>query len=152
MPWAKETLSPDEATRLSREFRGKYLLATDFPLAIVSTDGKRFLGSTGFHLRERSIEEGIAEAGMWIRSSEAGKGVGTAALVELLRWGFSAWPWDLIFWRCSTQNHASIRTAEKAGMLREGILRRRLLVRDEGFHDTVYFSATRIGWRAPNRR
>ncbi len=149
MPWAKEKLSPEEATRLSREFRGKYLLASDFPLAVVTPDGKRLLGSTGFHIEERSVEDRIAEIGMWIRKSEAGNGVGTAVLTELLRWGFSDWPWELIYWRCSTQNHASIRTAEKAGLVREGVLRRRLLVRDEGYHDMAYFSASRNSWRAP---
>lgn len=152
MPWAKETLPAIEARRIAREFRGRFLLASDFPLAVVAPDGSRFLGSTGFHLREGSLNDRIAEVGMWIRANEAGRGLGTEVLVEVLRWGFDEWPWEVIFWRCSTQNHASIRTAEKAGMAREGVLRRRLAVRDEGYHDMALFSATRCDWRAPRRR
>jgi len=151
MPWAKETLSPEEAERISREFRGKYLLATDFPLAVVSPDGNRFFGSTGFHLRAGSLEDRVAEIGMWIRSEESGKGTGTAVLVELLRWGFSEWPWATLFWHCSLQNPASIRTAEKAGMARDGVLRKRLRVSGEGLHDEVCYSACRGEWHPPGR-
>jgi hypothetical protein len=52
MPWATPHLSAEDAEQLVRRFRARYLLAEDFVLGIFSSDQKRLLGSTGFHLRE----------------------------------------------------------------------------------------------------
>ena len=40
-------------------------------------DEKRVLGGSGFHLREGPLADGAAEMGMWVRASEAGRGLGT---------------------------------------------------------------------------
>ncbi len=80
-----------------------------------------------------------AEVGMWIRASEAGQGLGTAVLKALLQWGFAEWPWERIYWRCDSDNIASARTAEKAGMVKEGELRQ------DGFkHDSTIRRSTLI--------
>ena len=42
----------------------------------------------------------------------------------------------------AVENHASLRVAEKVGALREGMLRKRLLLHDEA-HDAVMFSLIR---------
>jgi aminoglycoside 6'-N-acetyltransferase len=84
---------------------------------------------------------------MWIRASEAGKGLGTAALEAMLRWGFSEWPWERLFWRCSALNHASAKVAEKAGMIREAHLRKDYFLHSAGeFTDLLVFGALRNEW------
>jgi RimJ/RimL family protein N-acetyltransferase len=123
MPWAKPHTSEEEAEQVARKFRARYLLTEDFVLAIFAPDESLLLGSTGFHLREGDLSNRSAEIGMWIRASHAQRGLGTAALRAMLRWGFEAWPWERLSWRCDGRNVASQRTAERAGMVREGILR-----------------------------
>ncbi len=126
MPWATESQSEEESEQLVRTFRAGYLLADNFVVAIRTLDDRRLLGGAGFHLREGPLSSGNSELGMWIRSSEAHRGIGTETLRALIEWGFTEWPWNRLSWRCDSKNLASIRVAEKAGMQREGVLREHL--------------------------
>jgi len=144
MPWATTEQTVEQAEVLCRQFRGRYLLATDFVLGVFAPDG-RLLGGCGYHLREGPLESRCAEIGMWIRADQASKGLGTAVLVELLDWGFTAWPWERLAWRCRAENVASRRCAEKAGMVLEGVHRHQF---SEGFgsrRDTAVYAALRDG-------
>ena len=146
MEWAKPHTEVTEAEQTVRRFRGEYLLATNFVLGVFSPDDKRLLGGSGFHLREGELDNRAAEIGMWIRAEAAGKGLGTAVLKELLTWGFTVWPWERLAWRCDGRNLASRRTAEKAGMVHEGVLRRHLLMPDGSRRDTVLFAMLKDEW------
>ena len=123
MAWAKPVQTIEESENLCRQMCGKYLLATDFTMGIFTPTENLLLGGTGFHLRGTPLTARTAEIGMWIRGDQAGKGLGTAVLKTMLQWGFAEWPWLRLFWRCDEDNFASARTAEKAGMLKEGCLR-----------------------------
>ena len=146
MPWAVEEQSLDEARALVRQFRGKWLLNQDFVVAIVSVDGSEFLGGCGYHLRNGPLEDHSVEMGMWIRASRAAQGVGFKAIQALIAWGFSAWPWERLTWRCDSRNHASRRIALKAGMLDEGTLRQDASAADGGMRDTDCFGLLKSEW------
>lgn len=146
MPWAKPDQSDEESEQLARSFRGRYLLAEDFVLGIFSPDEYQVLGGTGYHLREGGLDNRSAEIGMWIRATQAGQGLGTEVLRALIRWGFSAWPWERLSWRCSSLNHASRRTAEKSGMTLEGTLRARTRLPDGSREDMLTFAILRSEW------
>lgn len=152
MRWARPDVSVEDSERLVREFRGRYLLAQDFTLGIFSCDETRQLGGTGFHLREGPLGARCAEIGMWIRGSEAGKGLGTRVLQTLVSWGFEEWPWLRLSWRCDVRNVASARTAEKAGMHLEGVLRGQPAEVGEGRRDTACYGITREQWVAATTR
>ena len=132
-----------------RYFRGKWLIQSDFVVAVVSLDGEEILGGSGFHLREGELSSGNAEIGMWIRADAAGCGLGTRVLVEMLRWGFDEWPFERLSWRCSRENRGSLRVAEKAGMTREGTLHGHRVEDDGSRGDTLLFSALRASWTPP---
>jgi RimJ/RimL family protein N-acetyltransferase len=151
MPWAKADQTLEESERKVREFRGRYLLAQDFVIGIFSPDESRLLGGSGFHLREGPLSTGCAEVGMFIRRSEAGRGLGSRALSALLEWGFSEWPWLRLSWRCDERNLASARVAEKAGLRREGVLRGQPAEVGLGRRNTACYGLTRQEWasRAP---
>jgi len=123
MPWAKPEQTEEESIQLVRQFRARWLLSEDFVIGIWSPDNTELWGGCGYHLREGGLEVKNAEIGMWIHADQAGKGLGTAVLKELIAWGFSEWPWLRLTWRCDTVNVASIRVAEKVGMTCEGTLR-----------------------------
>jgi len=147
LPWAKPYTEDVEAEQTVRRFRAEYLLNTNFVLAIWSPEdassSKRLLGGSGFHLREGDLGDRAAEVGMWIRADAAGQGLGTRALRAVLEWGFAAWPWDRITWRCDARNVASRRVAEKAGMQFEGRLRGVRLLPDGTREDILCFAALR---------
>ncbi len=146
MPWAHPGVPLDESEERVRRWRGDYLLCKDFILGIFAPGDKRHLGGTGFMLRGASLTKSNAEIGMWIRADAAGQGLGTRVLVALLRWGFTAWPWMRLEWRCDSRNLASARVAEKAGMQKEGCLRADLLLEDDSRRDTLVFGALRDEW------
>jgi len=144
MPWAAPEQSVETSERLARQFRGRWLLAEDFVVALFSPDGSRALGGCGFHLRHGPLSLGVAEIGMWIRADAAGRGLGTHALEALVAWGFSEWPWQRLVWKCDTENHASRRCAEKAGLALEGVTRGDTLkVSGAERRDTAWYATLR---------
>lgn len=110
-----------------------------FEFAIVAADG-RFLGACGLnHLDDANRR---ANLGYWVRTSAARRGVATEAVRQLVRWGFANTDLIRLEVVVSTRNAPSLRVAEKAGAWREGVLRRRLLIRGDA-HDAVVFSFVR---------
>ncbi|MBN1487745.1 MAG: GNAT family N-acetyltransferase [Anaerolineae bacterium] len=149
MPWAKPHQTEEEALAIVRRFRGRYLLSEEFVLGIFSPDNQICLGGTGYHLRNGELSNRSAEIGMWIRASHAGQGLGTEVLIALLSWGFEVWPWERLTWRCDGRNIASCRTAEKAGMQLEGVLRGDHRNADGVRIDTYCYGALKSDWELP---
>lgn len=118
MPWARAEQSVEESEAICRGAAGRYLLGQDFTLGVWI--GAELAGGTGYHLRHGDFGLGIAEIGMWISAARSGSGLGTAVLEALVAWGFTAWPWQRLVWRCDVRNVASARVAEKNGFVREG--------------------------------
>ena len=148
MPWANETQTETESELLVRAFRARWLEGTDFVMAICTPDDERLLGGCGFHLREGPITQRAAEMGMWIRASDAGTGIGTAALEAMLEWGFTGWPWVRLSWRCDVTNAASCRIAEKCGLAPEGLLRSHMVNPEGERRDTACYAILKEEWRA----
>ena len=146
MPWARPNQSAEDSEKFVRQARARYLLSEGFVLGVFSEDGKRLLGGTGFHLREGPLSTACAEVGMFIRQSEAGRGLGTQVLRALLGWGFTDWPWLRLAWRCDQSNVASLRVAEKAGLRLEGVLRGQRAHVGEGRRDTACYAMTKTEW------
>ena len=149
LSWARPHTTVDQAEKTARAFRARYLLNQDFVLAVLNTDETRWLGSSGFHLREGGLENRSAEIGMWIRKDVSSQGLGTQLLCDILTWGFTKWTWERLSWRCNIRNSASRRTAEKAGLILEGQMRAKSRQSDGSRDDELYFSALRSEWQDP---
>jgi RimJ/RimL family protein N-acetyltransferase len=89
-----------------------------------SGDGAR-LGRVGLGLDG----SGAGQVGYWLDPAARGRGVATAAVWALCRWGFDTLGLGLIEWRAEVGNLASRRVAEKAGFRVEATLRQRLVHR-----------------------
>jgi len=85
--------------------------------------GDRYLGSTG--LSEISLEHRTAGLGYWVRTSETGRGVATAAALAVVEAGFEELGLQRIELMAAVDNTASRRVADKVGAELEGILRKR---------------------------
>jgi RimJ/RimL family protein N-acetyltransferase len=78
--------------------------------------------------------------GYWMTAEARGRGLTTAALRALSRWGIEDLGLGRVELVTDPENIASQRVAEKAGFQREGILRSMLLSRDGSRRDGVMFS------------
>lgn len=71
-----------------------------------------------------------AEIGYWTAAPFRGRGIMTAAVAAFSRWLTQVRGFERIELRIATENAASLRVAEKAGFIREGV------ARNAGFTDT----------------
>jgi RimJ/RimL family protein N-acetyltransferase len=80
-----------------------------------------------------------SEVGYGVRPDQRGRGYASEAAAALARWALSKGGMQRIQLCAVTDNHPSLRVAEKAGFQREGTLRRAQL-EDDGLHDLAVFS------------
>lgn len=92
----------------------------EFALAIADPMSDRPLGSIGCRMAR---ESGIADVGYWVAPSARGKGVATTAVRALAEWVFENLHPVRLELLAHIENVASQRVAEKAGFVREGVLR-----------------------------
>jgi len=119
--WAHPSFSEEEG----RDYAGWWDRAWDESNARyfgIWRDG-RYLGSVG--LSEISLEHRTAALGFWVRSSETGHGVATAAAAAVAQAGFDHLGLQRIEVMSAVDNAASLRVAEKIGAEHEGTLRKR---------------------------
>lgn len=95
-----------------------------------------FIGGCGLNrLDTRFLKSNL---GYWVRTGAAGRGVATAATGLLARFGFEQLGLQRIEIIAATGNLASQRVAEKAGALREGVLRNGIRYRGENIDAVCY--------------
>ena len=71
----------------------------------------------------------VAEIGYVISKEYWGKGMTTEAVKEVVKFGFDQMDLVRIQAQCFTENQASARVLEKAGMVCEGILRKAMYIK-----------------------
>ncbi len=96
-----------------------------------------FLGSAG--LNQINQTHRVANLGYWVRSSQAGRGIGTAAVRLVARFGLQELHFNRLDIIIPVGNRSSQRVAQKAGAKQEGILRNRLVIQGKS-HDAVVYS------------
>jgi len=139
MPWCHPNYSlHDSRTWLEGQVNA-FQAGTAFEFAIVSSAG-RYLGGCGVNDIGQANRRG--NIGYWVRTSEARRGVATAAVRLAYQWAMENTNLLRLEILIAVGNVASQRVAEKAGAVREGTLRKRLLLHDEP-HDAVMFSLIR---------
>jgi ribosomal-protein-serine acetyltransferase len=100
----------------------------------------RVLGACG--INQVNLANRFANLGYWVRSSDSGRGIAGTAVRRLAEWVFAHTELQRLELVVAIGNTRSERVAEKAGGLREGVLRSRLLVHGV-FHDATMYSIVR---------
>jgi ribosomal-protein-alanine N-acetyltransferase len=114
--------------------------STHFGFIAIDDDGR----CVGFGLINQVNEfHRFANLGYWVRTGETGKGVATEVTRLLADFGFHTLNLERIELVIEVSNVASQRVAEKAGAVREGLLRRRLAGREGASRDAYMFSLIR---------
>lgn len=81
------------------------------------------IGAIGLHPKE-DVHERNMEMGYWIAEPFWGKGIATRAARIMIDYGFKSWPIERIYAGAFGTNQGSCRVLEKAGFVREGVLKR----------------------------
>ncbi len=136
MPWAHPELTLETQRIWVTTKVAAFHQGSEFEFVITSEEG-HYLGGCGLNRIDTLNRR--ANLGYWVKSSAAGKGAATAATRLLVEWGFANTELVRLEVLVSTRNPASLRVAEKAGAIREGVLRNRLLLGGE-WHDAVMHS------------
>jgi RimJ/RimL family protein N-acetyltransferase len=91
------------------------------PFAVVDAATGRLLGGIGLRWNDRVNL--IGEVGYWARADARGQGVTTRALRLLADWALGPAGCERLVLRADTQNMPSLRVAERAGFVQEGVER-----------------------------
>jgi RimJ/RimL family protein N-acetyltransferase len=111
----------------------------EYSFAIVGRDG-RFLGGCGVNQINRVHRFG--NLGYWVRTSATRHGVATEAVRQVAEFAFRNVDLVRLEIVCAVGNDASQGVAERAGAVREGILRHRLILHGQPV-DAVMYSLVR---------
>jgi RimJ/RimL family protein N-acetyltransferase len=139
MPWCHPEYSIAESRSWLEIHVPAFEQGAAFEFAIVSGDG-RYLGGCGLNQIDKANNR--SNLGYWVRSTATRRGVATAAVLLLRDWAFANTDLVRLEIVIAVGNIASHRVAEKAGAIREGTLRRRLVLHGTA-HDATMFSFTR---------
>lgn len=107
----------------------------------IETDGEP-VGGIGLKLRD-DVERVSAEIGYWLGESLWNRGIMTAAVRAVTEHGFAQFSLTRVFAVPLLSNTASHRVLEKAGYVREGVLRRSA-IKDGQVLDQVLFAITDV--------
>ena len=139
MPWCHANYSMDDSRQWVESQVAAFPRGTEYEFVITRLDN-RLLGGCGInHLDRPNLR---ANLGYWVRSSDCRRGVAVAAVKLLVAWAFANTDFCRLEVIASVENVPSQRVAEKAGAVREGVLRSRIKVQDR-MHDAVIYSFVR---------
>jgi ribosomal-protein-serine acetyltransferase len=139
LPWCHPQYSMAEAEEWIRSRAPLAAEGREYMFAIVGIDG-RFLGGCGLNQINRIHRFG--NLGYWVRTSATRHGVATEAVRQVADFAFGNTDLVRLEIVCAVGNDASQRVAERAGAVREGVLRNRLLLHGASV-DAVMYSLVR---------
>jgi ribosomal-protein-serine acetyltransferase len=127
LPWVHRGYSRPDAIRFIRDSNAAWTEGRAFDFTIRNPDRpKTHLGNVSvWHTSQR---EQSGEIGYWIRSGSTGNGIGTEATCRVMQTSFEELGLHRVTLRIATGNAASERIAENLGFVREGLLRKEVLV------------------------
>jgi RimJ/RimL family protein N-acetyltransferase len=136
--WCHENYSIEESRDFVQSRAAKSQGDEWYSFAVFDqSNGERFVGGVGLNFINRVHQFG--NLGYWVRTSATGRGVASRASRLVARFAFAELGLHRIEILAAVPNIASQRVAEKIGAVREGVLRKRLLIRGES-QDAVMFS------------
>lgn len=135
LPWCHAQYSMAEAAEWIRSRAPLAADGREYTFAIVGSDG-RFLGGCGVNQINRIHKFG--NLGYWVRTSATRHGVATEAVRQAAEFAFDNADLVRLEIVCAVGNDRSQRVAERAGAVREGVLRHRLLLHGQPVDAVMY--------------
>lgn len=141
MPWCHAAFAVEDAQNWASRQVEAFQNEIEFEFVILDRE-EQLVGGCGLNKIDRDNKR--ANLGYWIRSSATAQGYAAEAVRLLVAWAMANTDLQRIEVVVAVENERSLRVAEKAGAVREGVMRSRLLVHGR-FHDAVMFSFVRPG-------
>jgi len=135
LSWCHAQYSMAEAVEWIRSRAPLAAEGREYTFAIVGTDG-RFLGACGLTQINRIHRFG--NLGYWVRTSATRHGVATEAVRQVAEFAFGNTDLVRLEIVCAVRNDPSQRVAERAGAVREGVLRQRILLHGQPVDGVMY--------------
>jgi RimJ/RimL family protein N-acetyltransferase len=140
MPWAQTAPDADETEAVFRGGAARFIKREDFLLTLWRRSDGRFVGGSGLHRIDWSVPR--MEIGYWCRTSLAGQGFITEAVIGITRFAFEHLYAQRLEIRCDARNTRSAAVAERAGYVLEARLHRHMRAADGvGLRDTLIYVA-----------
>ena len=139
LPWCHADYSIDDAAEWTRTRAALAAEGREYTFAILGPEG-RFLGGCGLNHINRAHR--FCNLGYWVRTSATGGGVATMAVRLAADYAFKNTDLGRLEIVCAAGNVASQRVAERAGAVREGLLRDRLVIHGQSA-DAIMYSLVR---------
>lgn len=140
MWWCHDGYSLEDTKQWAETRPAAWQKGKEYDFVILGRHDLAHLGGCG--LNNISIENRFANLGYWVRTSRTNHGIATEAALLVVRFGLETLNLNRIELVVAEHNGPSQRVAEKLGATREGLLRKRLVVRDN-VYDAVMFSLVR---------
>jgi RimJ/RimL family protein N-acetyltransferase len=125
---------------LERQARG-----TDVPFAVIHLETNRAVGSTRY-MDIRPQHRGLEIGGTWYAPAVQRTAVNTESKYLLLRHAFETLGCIRVQFKADSRNERSLRAIERLGAIKEGILRRHMIVLNGYVRDSVYYSIVDSEW------
>ena len=139
MPWAHAGYSLEDSSMWLDLCCEGWVKGTQYAFIAVDVATGEVLGDCSISQINRM--NGFANLGYWVRSTATGQGLGSALARRVAQFGIEELRLNRLEILTAVENLASQRVAEKTGATREGVLRSRLILRDQVL-DAVMFSLT----------
>lgn len=136
MPWCHSEYAIEETKQYSESCKEAWSKGKEYSFAIIDSKYNMFIGACGFN--DINYEEKRASLGYWIRTSKIRQGIAPRVVSLLALFAFEKLELNRAEIIIAIDNKPSQRVAEKAGATKEGILRNRLVVRDQTFDAVIY--------------
>jgi RimJ/RimL family protein N-acetyltransferase len=137
MPWCHTNYTIEESISWIELCAKSWNDGIAYGFAITDSKNGSLIGGCGLN-KINDIDK-VANLGYWVRSSRVKHGIATTATLLLSDFGFKQLNLNRIEILVAIENKASQRVAVKAGAMREGLLRNRLLLHGK-IHEAVMFS------------
>jgi RimJ/RimL family protein N-acetyltransferase len=144
-------VSPEAVSRYLEHAAAQAARGDEVPFAVVSCDTGAVLGSTRWMdiaRPHRRVEIG----GTWLAPAAQRTLANTEAKYLQMVQLFEVLGAVRVQFKTDLRNTQSQRALEKLGAIREGVLRRHMVVRDGFVRDSVYYGITDVDWPGVKRR
>jgi len=148
MSWARADYGRGDVDEYLRAVQSAWDAGTYYAFAVIDARDGSMLGAAS--LSHIHPVYRFCNLGYWVRTTRRGQGLAARAARLAAQFAFEQVGLIRVEVVIAAGNAASLRVAEKSGARREGVLRERLLVREQ-IHDAVMFSFVRADFGPPAR-
>jgi len=146
MPYGEVT-SEEKMTAWVRDILARSASGSDQPFAVIHLASGQVAGSTRY-MEIRPPHRGLEIGGTWYGSEFQRTAVNTEAKYMLLRHAFEQLGCIRVQLKTDLRNERSQKAIERIGAVREGVLRKHMILLDGLIRSSVYFSILDSEWPA----